>query len=208
MARVTLSPTTLSRTTFLATLALAAGAALAADPAGGGGHEALSPMPSAEQGAVTGLTAIIVFIIVLGVLAWKVWPAITRGLDDRSQKIRAEIEAAEQARAQAKSALQQYEQSLSEARAEAQKMLERAKVEQQAYAADLRAKAEVELTALKDRARRDIESAKRTALAEIYTEAANLATMAAGKILRREINAGDQQRLVDESMGELQAMRG
>ena len=64
-----------------------------------------------------------------------------------------------------------------------------------------------ELTALKDRARRDIEAAKRDALAEIYEQTAALSTAVASKILKRELNASDQKRLVDESIGELQAGR-
>jgi F0F1-type ATP synthase membrane subunit b/b' len=84
-------------------------------------------------------------------------------------------------------------------------MLEKAKSQQQALADELRAKADAELTALRDRARRDIDAAKRAALAEIYDQAASAATAIAGKILKREVNARDQQRLVEETVGELQA---
>jgi F-type H+-transporting ATPase subunit b len=169
------------------------------------GHEALSPIPSVEAGVITGVTAIVVFCIVFAVLALKVWPVITRALDERAGKIRSEIEAAEMAQMQARSALQQYEANLAQARAEAQKMLDHARGEQQTIAADLKARAEVELTALREKAKRDIESAKRAALIEIYNEAGSLASSMAAKILKREISPGDQQRLVQESLTELQA---
>jgi hypothetical protein len=59
----------------------------------------------------------------------------------------------------------------------------------------------------KERARRDIEIAKRAALQEIYGVAAAQATAVATKILEREVTAADQQRLVDESLRELQTVK-
>jgi F0F1-type ATP synthase membrane subunit b/b' len=54
---------------------------------------------------------------------------------------------------------------------------------------------------------KEIDQAKRAAVSELYADATNLATMVAGKILKREINAQDQQRLVEESLGQLQSLR-
>ncbi|MBL8763677.1 MAG: F0F1 ATP synthase subunit B [Phycisphaerae bacterium] len=195
-------PRTIPASLAALTLTILAPVARAAEE---GGHEAVGAIPTTTQGVVTGVTAIIVFLLVLAFLNLKVWPIITKGLDERAQKIRSEIESAEAARAQARAALESYEKSLAQARAEAQKMLDQAKSQQQAIAADLRAKADAELTTLKEKAMRDIESAKRTALHEIYAEAANLATGVAGKILRREIRADDQKRLVDDCLSEMSA---
>jgi len=183
----------------MTTLALA-GAALAE----GGEHDPASVLPSPQQGLVPLVTALIVFLIVLGVLSTAVWPKILKGLKDREDKIRDEIQSAEMARKQAKDALEQYEKSLAEARTEAQKMLEKARSQQQALADELRAKADAEMAALKDKARREIEAAKREALAELYQTAGDLATGAASKILRREVNAGDSRRMVDETLAQLQ----
>lgn len=178
-------------------LASSAGTAMAA-------AEEVGAIPTIQQGIVTGLTALLVFGIVVAVLGAKVWPAITKGLDERAAKIRNEIEAAEMAQEQAKNALRQYEKNLAEARAEAQKMLEDTKAQQAAMAADLKAKADVELNAMRERARRDIEAAKRAALAEIYAESVNIASEWAGKILQREVNPNDQRRMLEESMGQLE----
>jgi F-type H+-transporting ATPase subunit b len=173
----------------------------------GQGRETVSAIPTVDQGLVTGVVSLIVFGIVFAVLAVKVWPVIGKALDERAEKIREEIAAAEDARKQAKEALAQYEKSLAEARSEAQKMLEKTRGEQQALADELKAKADVELNALRERARRDIEAAKKAAIQEIYNHTANAATSIASKILRREVNQKDQQRLIEESMGELAAMK-
>lgn len=171
------------------------------------GGDTQGAIATAKQGVFTAVTALVVFGIVFAVLATKVWPAITKGLDDRAEKIRSEIEAAEQARKQAKDALEEYQKSLAQARAEAAKMIESTKAQQSQLAAELKAKSEIELNAMRERAMKEIDQAKRAAVSELYADATNLATMVAGKILKREINAQDQQRLVEESLGQLQSMR-
>lgn len=171
-----------------------------------GAHAQTGAIASVSQGIATAITALVVFAIVFAVLSVKVWPVIAKGLDDRSAKIRSEIEAAELAQQQAREALQQYGKSLAQARAEAQKMLDDAKLQQQAISADLKAKADIDLNAMRERAKRDIDAAKRAAIAEIYTEASSMATSIASKILQREIRPQDQQRLVDESLAQFQTV--
>jgi F-type H+-transporting ATPase subunit b len=166
---------------LLAALAVPA-LALAADTAQ---HDAIA---TTKEGIASGITALVVFGFVFAVLAVKVWPAIASGLDERANKIKNEIEAAEAARAQAKSAL---------------KEIDKARTAANALSADLRAKAETDMAAMKAKALADIEAAKRVALAEIYVESANLATAVAGKILQREINRNDQSRLVEDALNEL-----
>lgn len=168
-----------------------------------GGHEAVGPVPTVKQAMAPAIATLIVFGVVLFVLSTQVWPKISAGLAERESKIRSEIKNAEDARRQAKEALEQYQQNLAEARAEANKMIEQARQQQQSVANELKAKADAELSAMREKVMKDIEGAKRAALAEIYAESTSLATTMAGKILRREVGAGDNQRLVDESLAEL-----
>ena len=70
-------------------------------------------------------------------------------------------------------------------------------------AEELRAIAAKELEDMKNRATQELEGAKRAAISEIHAMAAGLATTVAGKILKREIQPGDQKRLVEESLSEL-----
>ena len=198
------------RTRILSKLTLAGLAiapAVLSAPAALGADEEVGALPSVQQGLVTGITALIVFGVVAVILGTQVWPKIAGALAEREKKILDEIKAAEDARSQAKAALEQYEASLAEARAEAQKMLDDTKAQQQQLAAELKAKSDAELAEMKDRARRDIETAKKAALTEIYSEASQLATSVASKILQREITGEDQSRLVEEAMGELAGSR-
>ncbi len=62
-----------------------------------------NPDPMASEPWVAG-TALVVFVVAFGFLYLKVWPVITKGLDDRNDKILGEIKAAEDARSQASQA--------------------------------------------------------------------------------------------------------
>jgi F-type H+-transporting ATPase subunit b len=169
---------------------------------------------AAEQAEVTfvGLipfiTALVVFLIVFAIAAKVIWPKILAGLDEREAKIRDEIRSAEEAREQAKGLLNEYEKNLAQARDEANQMIAKARNDAKAVAEELRSRNEAELVELKHRATLEIEAAKRNAINDIYLEATNLATTIASKILEREVSAQDQQRLVEESLGELAAANG
>lgn len=151
---------------------------------------------------ITYASAVLVFVAAYLILSKTAWPKITGALDARDEKIRSEIKAAEEARARANDALKEYEKSLSQARAEAARLIEETKAEQTRLAADLRVKAEAEVTAMRESALRSLDAAKNAAVVEIYTEAAMLSSQIAAKILQREVNADDQRRIVEESVAE------
>jgi F-type H+-transporting ATPase subunit b len=148
-------------------------------------------------------TSIVVFILFL-LLAMKfVWPHLLKGLDDRDQKLRDDLDAADEARQQAKAALAEYEQELSSARTEAGNMIAKARSDAKTAAEELRTNNVRELAELKIAAANEIESAKKAAISELHAEASTLAVAIASRVLGREINATDQQTLVDESLAEL-----
>lgn len=196
----------LSRSLAPGLLALvAAPLARAAEEAAG--HAEAPPNPANFQVAPF-FASLILFGVVLFILGKYAWPKLIQALQEREEKIRREIEDAERARQQAQSALEQYEQALSQARAEAQKMLDEAKAQQQTLAAQMRAQTEQELNQLRDRARREIDAAKEAAVAEIYSQMASTATEIASRILQREISPDDQRRLVEESLQQLHSTAG
>ena len=174
---------------------------LAAQEAAGHGPEHAEVLDLGNW--LPGATTLLVFMIAFGFLYVKVWPPIVKGLEDRQRKIREEIEAAEEARAQANAALEEYERNLTEAHQEAADMIAQAKSDARAAADELRARNETELNDMKQRATREIENAKRKAIVELHAETATLAADIAAKILKREINVQDQQRLIEESLQEM-----
>lgn len=150
------------------------------------------------------VSALVVFGAAFFILSKTAWPKILTGLAEREEKIRSDITGAEQARRDAESALAEYQRSLSQARTEAGKIIEQAKVDQMKVVAEIKSKTQTELNQMRDAAKRDIEQAKKQAVTEIYSHMATLATDVASKILAKELTASDQQKLVEESLSQLQ----
>ncbi len=152
-------------------------------------------------------TTIVVFGIVFFVLATVVWPKISKGLDERNQKILHEIESAEAARAAASAKQKEFEQKLTEALEQSSRMIREAKAEASRLGDEIRAKNEAELVERARRAGEEIETARRLAVSELEAHAAALAVGIAGKILQRELKPADQQRIVEESLAGMSAKR-
>lgn len=156
---------------------------------------------------ISSITAIVVFCVFAAVISFVVWPRISAGLDDRRNKILGEIKAAEDARAAARQAQEEFERQLVRAREEADNMIKQARADAQRVADELKARNEQELAERVSRANADIEAARRNAVADLHQHAASLATEIASRILKRQINPQDNERLVQESLHELAANR-
>jgi len=157
---------------------------------------------------VTELVATIcIFVTLVVVLRFTAWKPILQGLKSREDAIREGIEAASRAKSEAVKAGEEMETKIAQVQQEGAKQIAQAKVDAVKVAEAIKAQAETEATALKDRTVRDIEAAKQQALAEINGYAAELGTAIARKILQRDVQVTDQQRLVDEALGELAAKR-
>jgi len=161
-----------------------------------------SPSPVDVQLLTLG-TAIVVFAIFLLLARIFIWPLILKGLDQREQKLRDDLDSAEEARAQAKVALSEYELELTKARTEAGEMIAKARLDAKAAGEELRANNVKELAGMKIAAAADIEAAKKAAIGEIHAHASMLSVAIASKILDRELSPADQQSLVDESLAQL-----
>jgi|TARA_B100000315_G_C14470871_1_gene538252 F-type H+-transporting ATPase subunit b len=148
-------------------------------------------------------TTIVVFLIFLFLASKFVWPHILKGLDERDQKLRDDLEAAQEARTQAKAALSEYEEELKQARSEAGEMIAKAKQDAKIAAEELRANNIRELAEMKSAATSDINAAKKAAIVELHNEASNLAVSIASRILDREISSEDQDALLTKSLAEI-----
>ena len=146
---------------------------------------------------------VLLFLALFAVLAKFVWPHILKGLQDRENKQRTDLEQAEQQRKEAEKTLAEYKQQLADARKEAQQLIEQSRADAQKLADDMKAQTEQEIQQIRQRADREIQAAKEEAVADLYDRTAELATSIAGRILQREISADDQKALVESSLNEL-----
>jgi F-type H+-transporting ATPase subunit b len=167
------------------------------------------PVNAAHKEVVTVQTKeaawiVIIFLILLAILYPTAWKQVLAGLKAREDRIRKDIADAEAARTQAETSLREYTAQLSTAEQKVRDMLANATTEGERIATTIRMQAQQESEAIKDRAMKEIDSARRQALQEIYAQTAELSTSIAAKILRRNLNADDQRDLVNQSLEQLQ----
>jgi F-type H+-transporting ATPase subunit b len=145
------------------------------------------------------LTFILV-IVVLGKFAWK---PILGGLQNRESFIRDSLAQAKSDRQAAEARLREFEQKLQTARDEASAIVEEGKRDADVLRRKFEQDARNEADAMIERAKSEISLARDTAVKELYGLTAQLATEVAGKIVGKEFNPADHERLVTESIEEL-----
>lgn len=145
----------------------------------------------------------ICFFIVFGLLAWKAWPAIKKALADREAKIRADLEAAEKAKATAETELSEYQRQLAEARNEAGKIIEEARLAADQVRKDLIARAEADAQELRNRAQDDIRLATERALADLRDRVAELSIELAEKVVERNLDHDTQIALIESYINQV-----
>ncbi|MEO0966203.1 MAG: F0F1 ATP synthase subunit B [Planctomycetota bacterium] len=163
-----------------------------------------SPFDIFESDVMPYVWNLLMFLLLLGALMYYVWPAVLKGLREREEKIRADIQAAKNAREDAEKMRADFDRQIAEARAESAKTVAEARATADKLAEELRLNAEREIDAMRQRAKAEITSAKEAALAEVYTQTAALATDVAGKILGRSLNPDDQRDLVEQTIQQYQ----
>jgi F-type H+-transporting ATPase subunit b len=152
-----------------------------------------------------GIYTLVVFGLLLFVLGRFAWPAIREGLEKREANIKSALEQAKQEAIAARNELDQAKQALAKAAIEARGIVEEARRDAETLKATEREAGVKEAAAERERARREIETAKDAALKDIYEQAVKLAVLMSEKALARTISAEDHRRLLDESLAELRS---
>lgn len=166
----------------------------------------LAGLESLGIDAVNLLVQLFAFAVFIGIF-WKfALGPITNMLDQRQEKIRESMEAAERMEHELASAQARNEEILVEARQEAQGIVASARENSEQLLARSREQAEKQATDLVERARQSIESERQQAWTELRQDVADLAIAAATKIVRKEIDRAEQTRLIQETL--MEADRG
>lgn len=146
---------------------------------------------------------LVIFLLVVFVLGKYAWGPLLSGLQQREEFIRRSLKEAKEDREAAEARLQEYEGKLTEAGAQAAEIIDEGKRDAEKVRASIEEKARTEADKMVERARREIELAKQSAIKDLYATSADLATEIAARILQRELDARDHERLILESIQEL-----
>ena len=172
---------------------------------GAGGHGQPNIL---EPQAPLAIWTVVVFGVLLLILARFAWKPMMKALHDREEHVEHCLLEAERARNEAERLMAENQKNLAKAAEQMRAMIESGKKEGEAIAASIVQKAQAEAEASRERAERDIATARDQALDEIFTKTADLAVAVAGKVLSRDLTDADRRRLADAAMAELPAMAG
>ena len=145
--------------------------------------------------------ALVGLIIFLAIVAYLKVPGMIAGqLDSRADKIRNELEEARKLREEAQQLLAEYQRKRKEAEAEAVGIVDAAKREAKALAADAKVKTEEYVTRRTAFAEQKIAQAERDAIAEVRGSAVDIAIEAARKVLGDKVDATTAGQLFKSSI--------
>jgi F-type H+-transporting ATPase subunit b len=146
---------------------------------------------------------LLAFFVTFMILRKLAFPKIGEALDKRQRAIEESIDAAENTRKQADELLAEYRQRLTEARAQADEIVEKAERAGEVAKEESLAAAKTQREELLEQTKRDVEAETRRAIQEIRREVADLTVLATEKVTRKTLDAGDQKRLVEDALSEL-----
>ncbi len=148
------------------------------------------------------LWTIISFVILLFILNKVAWQPILKALDAREKGIKDDQEAARKASEEAQATLDDYQQKLKEAHAEAQTVVAKAREAAEKVGEELEQQARDKAKSIVEKAEQEIDLHRQAAINEIRGEIAVLAIASAEKVISKSLNDEDHHRLVMESLEE------
>ena len=148
--------------------------------------------------------ALVALVLFFGILMYfKVPGMITRALDERSAKIKSDLEEARRLREEAQELLAVYQRKRKEAEAEAASIVDAARREAEIIASEAEQKTADLVARRTALAEQKIAQAEADAMAEVRASAVELAVAAAEKIIAGKVSGATADKLIAASIGEV-----
>jgi F-type H+-transporting ATPase subunit b len=146
---------------------------------------------------------IVCFLITLFVLKRYAFGPIQKAIDERRERIRASLDEADRAPAEARRLLEEHRALISRAQTDAEQILSEARRVADANERRMREELEEDRQRRLEETRKQIEAETRRALEQIRLEVVELSLLAATKVTRKSLDDADHKRLIEEAVGEL-----
>jgi F-type H+-transporting ATPase subunit b len=151
------------------------------------------------------ITELVGFAVVLFVLGKWVVPVINKGMTQRQDAIRQQLEEAEEAKRRLAAAREEYERALDEARQEAERLEESAKEQGEAILVEMREQAQAEARRIVEQAHQQIEADHQQTLNELHATVGRLTAGLAGRIVEESLRDDALQgRVIDRFLDDIE----
>jgi F-type H+-transporting ATPase subunit b len=163
-------------------------------------QKAPSPILPATNEIIWGSISFVILFIVM----WRfAMPPVRKMMEAREDKIRGDLERAEEAKGEAEGVLDDYRAQLADARNEASRILEEARQAADQMRRDLIARAEADAAEQRARAQEDIRLASERAMADLRNRVADLSIELAETIVKRNLDRDTQLQLIENYINEV-----
>ena len=147
------------------------------------------------------------FLLVLLLLYLFAYKPILRLMDQRAERIRESLEAADTARQEAASSQEAIQEQITEARREGQRIMDQAREASERFRTEEMDKARQEAEAFVERAKEDIARERDTALQEVRASFGDLAITAAERVIRSSLDRQAHEELINQVLEEGESLR-
>jgi F-type H+-transporting ATPase subunit b len=147
---------------------------------------------------------ILTFLVLLGLLAKFAWKPLLTALESRSEAIKKSLEEADRAKQEMSRLNTESAKIIEEARVEAASILTKTRSDAERLREELRSKAKEEADTIVRNAQQQIQLQTRQALQDIRHEVADISVKIASKLLERNLAKADNDRLIDETLKQIE----
>ena len=150
------------------------------------------------------LSQIVNFLILFVALYFLLWKRVMGMFEQRRQRIKNDLDEAEKARSEAAAERQKYEKLLDEARSERQTIIAQATEQAEKTREEILADAREEARQIVAKAGVEAQRQREQTLAGLQDQVADLAILAAGKVIGRSLDEAAHRRLIQEFLAEVE----
>jgi F-type H+-transporting ATPase subunit b len=163
-------------------------------------QEAPSPILPAPNELIWGGISFTVLLILLSKFAF---PALKKGMEDRTERIRKDLDEAEGAKTEADRIREDYSRQLADAKSEAGRIIEEARQAADAVRRDLTARAEQEAQELRQRNAEQLETERARIMSELRGQVSTLAIELAEKVVEANLDRDANNRLIESYISQV-----
>jgi F-type H+-transporting ATPase subunit b len=147
--------------------------------------------------------AIVTFLALLALLTKFAWKPLLLALEARQRTIQKALDDAEKAKLELERLNRESEQIIRQARVEADQIITMSRADAERLREEMRQKARAEAEGIVKTAERQIQLETARAIQQIRREAADLSVAIASKLIQRNLTKEDNEKLIDEALGQL-----
>jgi F-type H+-transporting ATPase subunit b len=167
--------------------------------------ETINPVVPDELGEI--FWGAVAFFALWILMRYVCLPPLMKVREERAKQVLTDQEAAATAESQAEQVRRDYDATLAEARAEANRIIEAARAEAEARRSEVIAQAETEVAEQRAAAVAELDEARAAAVGRIRGDVAELAVSAASKVVQTDLDVASNRATVDEYVNRASGQR-